>query len=90
MIMEHPMDPQEQIVTITSQGQLTIPRFVRKKFSIKGSTKAVLRTEGRTIVVEPKNDFWSLSGSLTSTVRLTDRQMSAARAAFPKKWARKV
>ena len=85
--MQH---PQENIVTITSQGQLTIPRGVRKHFGITGSTKAILRTQGKMIVVEPKNDFWSLSGSLTSTVRLTDRQMSAARAAFPKKWARKV
>ena len=88
--MEHPMDPQEQIVTITSQGQLTIPRFVRKKFSIKGSTKAVLRTEGRTIVVEPKNDFWSLAGSIKTPVHLSDRQLRAARAAFEKKWARKL
>ena len=84
------MNTAEKIVTITSQGQLTIPRFVRKRFGIKGSTKAVLRTEGNTIVVDPKNDFWSLSGSLKSSICLTDRQLNAARAAFSKKWARKV
>ncbi len=87
--MSHPYT-EENIVTITSQGQLTIPRGVRKHFGITGSTKARLRTDGHRIVVEPQNDFWSLSGSLRSPVRLTDRQLKAARGTFGKKWARAV
>ncbi len=84
------MNSQENIVTITSQGQLTIPRGVRRRFGITGSTKAVLRTEGKTIIVEPKSDFWSLAGSIKTSVRLSDRQLKAARAAFEKEWARKL
>jgi AbrB family looped-hinge helix DNA binding protein len=80
----------EQIVTITSQGQLTIPRSVRKAFGIKGSTKAVLRSTGKTIIVEPKGDFWSLSGSLKSSVTLTDSQLRKTRDKFAKKWPRKI
>ncbi len=84
------MQRQEKIVTITSQGQLTIPRFMRKRFGIKGSTKAVVRTEGDTIIVTPKSDFWSLAGSIKTSVRLNDRQLRGARRAFEKEWARKL
>lgn len=79
-----------QIVTITRQGQLTIPRSVRKHFHMEGSTKAVLRLEGNKMIVEPKADFWSLSGALHSTVKLSDVQLRQARQQFQKKWARKV
>ena len=79
-----------QIVTITSQGQLTIPQTVRERFGISGSTKAILKIEGHTIVVEPKHDFWALSGSLKSKVKLTDAQMKLARKSFEKEWSRKI
>lgn len=80
----------QQVVTITRQGQLTIPRSVRKHFGINGSTKAALRTEGNFIVVEPKRDFWSLPGSLKSTVKLSDAQLKRARRTFAKNWPRKI
>lgn len=80
----------EHLVTITRQGQLTIPQTVRKHFGMRGSTKAILRTDGRTLVVEPKNDFWSLPGSLKSRVKLTDTQLAHARKTFAKRWARVI
>lgn len=80
----------EHMVTITRQGQLTIPQTVRKHFGMRGSTKAILRTEGSTLIVEPKNDFWSLPGSLKSRVRLTDTQLARARKAFAKRWAHMI
>ena len=43
-----------QIVTITSQGQLTIPRAIRRHFQMRGSVKASLRLENGTIIVEPQ------------------------------------
>ena len=79
-----------QVVTITSQGQLTIPRSIRKHFGIVGSIKAHLRLDGNSIVVEPKNDFWSLAGSLRATKHLTDIQLKQARKAFAKNWSRQV
>lgn len=78
----------QQVVSITSQGQLTIPKSLRKSFGIKGSVKAVVRKKGKTILVEPKNNFWSLSGSLKSKVKLTDKQLKKTREAFSQQWAK--
>ncbi len=78
------------IATITSQGQLTIPKAIRKIFNISGATKVRIRVQDQRIVVEPKADFWSLSGALHSSVVLTDAELKQARDAFSKQWAGKV
>jgi AbrB family looped-hinge helix DNA binding protein len=80
----------EKIVTITSQGQLTLPKALRKAFGIKGTTKALVRKEGNLIMVQPKGDFWSLAGSLDSKISLTDKQLRNARNAFAKQWSRNI
>ncbi len=77
-----------QIVTITSQGQLTIPQAIRARYGISGSTKAILKIEGNTIVVEPKHDFWALGGAAKSKIKLTDAQLKRARKSFEKEWPR--
>lgn len=76
------------IVSITSQGQLTIPVSIRKYFDIKGSVKAVIRRVNNVIIVEPRTNFWSLKGSLSSSVKLSDKQLKEARDEFSKKWAK--
>lgn len=79
-----------EIVTLTAQGQMTIPKSFRDAFGIRGSTKMAVRKKGNMIIVEPRGDFWSLKGSLKSSVKLSDRQLRMARAKFEKNWARKV
>ncbi len=79
-----------EIVTLTSQGQMTIPKSFRDAFGLKGSTKMSIRKEGNTIIVEPRTDFWALKGCLKSSVKLTDRQLRKARDAFETQWARKM
>lgn len=78
----------EQVVAITRQGQLTIPKFLRDGFGIRGGAKALVRREGDTIVVKPQGSFWKLGGSLASSVKLSDIQLQAARRAFGTTWAR--
>lgn len=78
------------MVTITRQGQVTIPRSLRTRFRIKGSTKAMIADERGRIVITPKISFSSLAGSLKSTTKLTDQQIKKARAAFAKEFCRKV
>lgn len=78
----------KQIVSITSQGQLTIPKAMLASFGIKQKAKAIVRKEGKVIIVEPKKDFWSLPGSLKSHVRLSAKQLKQARKAFGQQWAR--
>ena len=77
----------QQMVSITSQGQLTIPSSMRKFLGIKGSTKAIIESKGSQLIVKPKSDFWSLSGSLASSVKLSDKQLKKARKNFSKDWA---
>lgn len=80
----------KDIVSITSQGQLTIPKHIRRKFGISGAVKAAVRIKDRKIVVEPQMDFWALSGSLNTGKKLTDAELRKARQRFEKDWARKL
>lgn len=54
----------QQIVTITSQGQITIPASIRRAFSLNQYNKALVKTEGKKILIEPIVDFLSLDGML--------------------------
>ncbi len=78
----------QSIVSITSQGQLTIPKSIRKAFGIKRSTKVVIKKMGNKIIIEPKSDFWSLAGSLSSKIKLSDSELRKARKEFSKSWSR--
>lgn len=76
------------IVTMTAQGQLTIPKRFRAAFGLSGSTKMSIQKKGKLIIVEPKTDFWGLKGSMKSSVSLSDRELKKARGTFQKRWAR--
>lgn len=78
----------QNIVSITSQGQLTIPQGIRDSFGISGPTKAILTKKGNTIVVEPQKTFWELAGSLNSKITLTDAQLKEARNTFSENWSK--
>lgn len=77
------------IVSITSQGQLTIPKSIRRQFGIGGSTKATIKKIGNSIVVEPRKSFSSLGGSLNSGIVATEADLAEARNNFSSKWPRK-
>ena len=77
----------QQIVSITSQGQLSIPKLMLQGLGIYGATKAIAQRVDNYIIVKPKQDFWSLAGSLKSGVVLSDKELRKARESFSKKWA---
>ncbi|NCN06923.1 MAG: AbrB/MazE/SpoVT family DNA-binding domain-containing protein [Candidatus Pacebacteria bacterium] len=77
----------QRTVSITTQGQLTIPKAIRRLFGILGSAKATIQVVDDTIVVKPRKDFWSLEGSLASDIKLSDKQLKAARKKFETTWA---
>lgn len=54
----------QQIVSITSQGQITIPASMRRKLDLEKYKKAAVRAEENKIIVEPIPDLLSLAGSL--------------------------
>ncbi|GEM_PF-569619 len=52
-------------VTITSQGQISIPATLRKELNLSTKDKALVKREGQRIVIEPIPDLLSLKGSLS-------------------------
>lgn len=78
----------QQIVSITSQGQLTIPKLMLQNLGIVGSTKAVVQKKDLSLLVTPKKNFWSLAGSLKSDIKLSDEKLKEARNSFSKNWAK--
>lgn len=51
-------------VSITSQGQMSIPIQLRKQLGLESGKKALVRQEGEKITIEPIIDLLSLKGSL--------------------------
>lgn len=54
----------QQIVSITSQGQVTIPAKMRRELGLEDYKKASVKTERGKIVIEPIPDLLNLAGSL--------------------------
>lgn len=80
----------KNIVAITSQGQLTIPKEIRLAFGILGATKATVIKEGDQIIVRPNKKFSDLAGALSSNLPVTDTALRQARVKFGKQWPRKA
>lgn len=53
-----------QVVSITQQGQITIPKLIRDNLKIELVSKALVSQKGDSIVVKPIIDFFSLEGSV--------------------------
>lgn len=77
----------QQVVSITSQGQVTLPVSIRRAFGITGATKAIVERVDDGIIVRPKQTFWALGGSLGGNIKLTDKELKEAREEFAKSWA---
>lgn len=76
-----------QVVSITSQGQLTIPKTFLSELGITKPAKALIQKKGNVLIVKPNADFWSLGGSLKSDIKLSNAQLKKARESFEKNWA---
>lgn len=77
----------QKVVSITSQGQLTIPKFIRDALNITQGTKAVVSVEDDSIVIQPKMSFDDLAGSINTDVKLSDKELREARDNFEKNWS---
>ena len=63
-------------VSITSQGQISIPAKIRKELGLNKKQKAIVSVEKGKMVVEPVKDFLELGGSLTTNKKpLSPRKM---------------
>lgn len=72
-------------VTITSQGQISIPAPIRRKLSLDKVRKAIVEVEKDKIVITPTKDIDELMGIFKTKKRISPK---AARRAFEKALAR--
>ena len=84
------MDMEQQIVSLTSQNQITIPVGMSKIWGKIKPKKMMVIALGDELRIKPVVDFRVLRGSLKSDVKLTDKQLDEAKGEFEKKWARKM
>jgi AbrB family looped-hinge helix DNA binding protein len=57
-----------QLVTITQQGQISIPAQLRQALGLNKYRKALVSRDKNRIVIEPVSDLLSLGGSLQHRV----------------------
>lgn len=79
----------QKVISITSQGQLSIPRAFLDSLGITETTKAVLHKKGNILEIHTKGDFWSLESSFQSSVTLSDAELKNARQKFTSSWPNK-
>jgi AbrB family looped-hinge helix DNA binding protein len=77
----------KHIISITRLGQLTIPSKIRKDLGIYDQMQAEVEVVNDALIIRPKTDFWSLPGSLSSNIHLTDEELRKARDTFESSWA---
>lgn len=70
------------IVSITSQGQISIPAKLRRKLGLEKNKKALVNEEEGKLIIEPVKDLLSLKGSLKTSVKATPRQIRKAFEAY--------
>ncbi len=62
-------------VSITSQGQISIPAQLRKQLGLQTGKKALVSAQGDKIIIEPVKDLLELRGSLKTNIKATPRQI---------------
>lgn len=55
----------QQVVSITSQGQITIPASFRRLLGLNQYPKAIVSTDNDQLIVKPIPNFLSLAGTLS-------------------------
>lgn len=76
---------QTYTVSITSQGQMTIPVDIRRALGLEKAGKAVVHADGGKMVVEPEPDVLDLYGVFKTKKRISWRK---TRAMLDEAWAR--
>jgi hypothetical protein len=80
----------QQIVSLTSQNQISIPVSMSSVWGKNKPKKLIITLINEELRISPVVNFHSLRGSLKSDIKLTDKQLRAARDSFEKEWPRKM
>lgn len=65
-------------VSITSQGQISIPTSFRRQLGLNKGRKALVSVKNNEIIVRPVKDFLELRGSLKTNIKATPGQIREA------------
>lgn len=65
-------------VSITSQGQISIPAKLRRQLGLESGKKALVSVKNEEIIVKPVKDLLELRGSLKTNIKATPRQIREA------------
>lgn len=67
-------------VSITSQGQISIPAKIRRELGLSKNSKALISIERGKVMIEPVKDFLEYAGSLKNArkVKVSPSEMRAA------------
>ncbi len=63
------------MVSITSQGQISIPIRFRRELSLDKQKKAAISKEGNKLVIEPVDDFLSLAGIFKTKKKISFKKI---------------
>ena len=63
------------IVSITSQGQISIPAKMRRQLGLDKTKKALISVHDDRILVEPVRDFIEMGGTLKTNLKVSSRQI---------------
>ena len=64
------------IVSVTSQGQISIPARFRRELGLEKTKKAIVSKEGSKLILEPVKDLLELGGTLrTNKKPLSNREL---------------
>lgn len=68
------------LVSITSQGQVSIPAQIRRKLGLSRKNKAIVSVANGKVMIAPVKDFLELAGSLKNVrkVKVSFREMREA------------
>ena len=53
-----------QLMTVTTKGQVTIPKNIREKLGLVPGNKVIFEDEGKETRLRPAPDFFSFGGAL--------------------------
>jgi AbrB family looped-hinge helix DNA binding protein len=65
-------------VTLTSQGQISIPAALRRKIGLTKSGRALITEKGGKLTIEPVKDLLELRGALKTDIVASPSQLRRA------------
>lgn len=78
----------QQIVSLTSQNQVSIPIKMVREWGSDKTEKVLIVKVGDEVRIRPVRNFWSVAKSLKSKIVLSDRSLNEARKEFTKSWGK--